>query len=566
MLNLPDEHVPEELHVDADVFEKMKKLKLLKLSGIRPCGHLTYISNELCYLDWDDYPAKFLPSNFHPKNLVQLRLCHNQIKEISSSIKFLEKLKYLDLGHSLNLYKTPNLSSLPYLEKLNLEGCKNLIEVHESIGVHERLVTLDLRNCKNLRSLTKSIKLEKLKYLNLSGCVKLEKFPEIEGRMNCLQHLDLDETAIKDLPSSIEHLEGLRGLYLGYCPKLKSIPTDIFSRMKDLESLKMAGTAIEQLPSSIVQLCKLNWLGLSDLQKWSPKTPNSLVSFSLVRKRTTNYLQLELLSALSTLSCLHLSGSNFSSIPTSLIQLKCLRHLRLERCTSLRTLTSLPSSIEHVNAHGCKSLERYWIPPSGIGPNNRGFRFTECRKLVMDEMENMPNISSQTQLQGIQWISFPGSEIPQWFRHKSEVEVSSLSLVIDHLSSYNYVKGIAICAVLEIHDISLIGFDLKINGYGVNWFENADSYYSSYYWGCKGNHVILGNVTEYYDELSKEYQPIKNLMKKRPKLSPGPPNICDDASCYIQASVISSYYPGSYCQEMLKKMGIHLIMEEQGEG
>ncbi|XP_059665515.1 disease resistance protein RPV1-like [Cornus florida] len=589
MLNLPDDHAPEELHVDVDVFEKMKKLKLLKLSGVRSCGQLTYLSNELCYLDWDYYPTKFLPSNFHPKNLAELRLCHNQIKEISSSIKFLEKLKYLDLSHSLYLYKSPDLSSLPYLEQLNLKGCKNLIEVHESIGVHERLVCLDLRDCKNLRSLTKYMKLEKLESLNLSGCLKLEKFSEIQGRMDRLRELYLAKTAIKDLPSSIELLEGLQDFVVDNCQKLKRVPSNIFSRMKDLKSLHMGGTAIEQLPSSIVQLYNLTYLYLPDLPKLSPKTLNSLVPFSLVRKRTpasTNYLQLELLSALSTLRVLNLrncnlseesfpmnigclpglksldlSGSNLSSIPTRLIQLNCLRRLDLEHCTSLRTLTSLPPSIEEVNAHGCKSLERYWIPRSGIGPNNREFIFTECHKLVMDEMDNMPNISSQSQLQGIQWISFPGSEIPQWFRHKSEVEGSSLSLVVDH---HHNVKGIAICAVLEFDRIYSIVFDLKINGYYVRWWKKE-----SYSYGrCKGNHVILTNVTEYYDELSKDKQPIKNLMKKRPKLSPGPPNICDDDSCYIQASVWQYFdHPISLREEKkVKKMGIHLIMEEQGEG
>ncbi|XP_059665517.1 disease resistance protein RUN1-like [Cornus florida] len=567
MLHMPHRHLQEILYVNVDVFEKMKKLKLLKLSGIRPCGHLTYISNELCYLDWDEYPAKFLPSNFHPKNLVRLRLCQNQIKEISSSIKFLEKLKYLDLGLSLNLYKTPDLSSLPYLEKLNLYGCKNLNEVHESIGVHERLVSLDLGHCRNLRSLTKSIKLEKLESLNLSGCLKLEKFPEIQGRMDRLRKLYLHETAIKGLPSSIEHLEGLQKLSVGDCRRLKRVPSNIFSRMKDLKSLRMGGTAVEQLPSSIVQLCNLSNLNLSDLQKRSPKRPNSLVPFSLVRKRTppasTNYLQLDkLLSAFSrTLSILDLSGNNLSSLPTSLIQLKCLGYLHLKHCTSLRRLTSLPSSIYYVNAHGCKSLERYWIPPSGISPKNRQFRFTDCHKLVMDEMDEMPNISSQTQLQGIRWIVFPGSEIPQWFRHKSEVEGSSLSLVVDHLSSYNNVKGIVICAVLESDAIdSYIEFDLKINGYGVNWVED--------FWRCKGNHVILTSVTKCYDEAQpRPTQSIKNLMKKRTKLSQGPPNICDDASCYIQASVFSkNCISGTRQDKKVKKMGIHLIMEEQGEG
>ncbi|XP_059669058.1 disease resistance protein RUN1-like [Cornus florida] len=575
VLNVPDEHVPEELHVDVDVFEKMKKLKLLKLSGVRPCGQFTYLSNELYYLDWDDYPTKFLPSNFHPKNLVQLRLCRNQIKEISSSIKFLQKLKYLDLGHSLYLFKTPDLSSLPYLEELNLEGCKNLIEVHESIGVHERLVNLVMGGCKNLRSLTKSIKLEKLEYLDLWGCLKLEKFPEIQGHMDRLQHLNLGGSGIKDLPSSIELLEGLQYLWVRDCQKLKMVTSNIFYRMKNLTSLDFRGTAIGQLPSSIVQLCNLSELHVSDLQRVSPKMPNSLVPFSLVRKRkstppaSTNYLQLELLSALCTLSFLELSRNNFSSIPTSFIQLKCLKVLYLEGCTSLQTLTSLPSSIEYVDAHGCISLERYWIPPSGIGPNNRKLRFSECHKLVMDEMENMPNISSQSQLQGVEWISFPGSEIPQWFRHKSEVEGSSLSLVVDHLSSYNNVKGISICAVSNFHEIDgIIGFDLKINGYGM---EGPNTYAR-----CKGSHVILINITN-YEEQKQKYQPIKNLMKKRPKLSPGPPNICDDDSCYSQASIfdyisgysqasIFDYISGTRQEKKVKKMGIHLIMEEQGEG
>ncbi|XP_059669056.1 disease resistance protein LAZ5-like [Cornus florida] len=457
MLNVPDEHVREELHVDVNVFEKMKKLKLLKLSGIRPCEQFTYLSNELCYLDWDDYPTKFLPSNFHPKNLVELRLCHNQIKEISSSIKFLQKLKYLDFGDSLYLYKIPDLSSLSYLEELNLEGCKNLIEVHESIGVHERLVCLEMGDCKNLRSLAKSIKLEKLKYLNLSGCLKLEKFPEIQGCMDRLWELYLTKTATKDLPSSIELLEGLQDLLVGDCRKLKRVPSNIFSRMKDLKSLAIGGTAIEH-------------------------------------------------------------GSNLSSIPTSLIQLKCLKSLDLEHCTSLRTLTSLPSSIKKVNAHGCKSLERYWIPPSAIGLNNRELRFSECHKLVMDEMGNMPNISSQSQLQGVEWIIFRGSEIRQWFRHKSEVEGSSLYLVVDHLSSYNNVKGIAICAVSDFHGMEeYFGFDLKINGYGVKTRLRYEGY--------KGSHASA--VTIVY-----EHSVGQIMMEER----------------------------------KVKKMGIHLIMEEQGEG
>ncbi|XP_059665622.1 uncharacterized protein LOC132311633 [Cornus florida] len=114
--------------------------------------------------------------------------------------------------------------------------------------------------------------------------------------------------------------------------------------------------------------------------------------------------------------------------------------------------------------------------------------------------------------------------------------------------------------ILDFHGVyENIGFDLKINGYGLE----GRTYDVEY----KGSHVILMKETKYFDELSEEYQPIKNWMKKRPKLSPGPPNICDDDICYIQASAVTiDYIRGTRQERKVKKMGIHLIMEEQGEG
>ncbi|XP_059665563.1 disease resistance-like protein DSC1 isoform X1 [Cornus florida] len=403
--------------------------------------------------------------------------------------------------------------------------------------------------------------------------------------MDRLEILYLNKTAIKDLPSSIEDLKGLSSFTLWNCRKLRSVPSNIFSRMKDLRILDMGGIAIEQLPPSIVQLCNLSKLYLNDIQKSSLRTPKPLMP-SCVRKRTLapTYLQLELLSCLNTLSHLDLRNCNFSeesfpkdigclsclerldlrenkisSIPASLIQLKNLKRLDLVRCTSLRTLTSLPPSICYVNAHDCKSLERYWInPPSASSPNNREFKFTECHKLVMFQMDNMPNMLSQSQLQGLYHIILPGSEIPQWFRYKSEGEgstsVLSLSVVVDHHhpSCYNNVKGIAICFALEFFGLySLIQFDLKINGYGVSrWLENPESYCDGRW---NGNHLFLMNVTEYYDGFSNDYQPFQNLVKW----------ICDDA---FHIEISAKLVDGESQEMKVKKMGIHLVMEEQDEG
>ncbi|XP_059668948.1 disease resistance-like protein DSC1 [Cornus florida] len=367
MLNRPHHHLSEELHVNFDVFVKMKRLKLLKLSGVRLRGRLTYLSNELCYLHLEDYRGRFLPSNFHPENLVQLHFPGSQIQQIPKDIKFIGKLKYLNFRRSPYLEKIPDLSNFPHLEELDLRECKNLVEVHLSGGVHERLIRVDLSLCKKLSRLPRSIKLKKLKYFNLLGCSKLEKFPEVQEGMDCLEELRLCDTAIKDLPSSMEHLTGLTCLELTDCHKLKSIPNNIFSVMKDLCELCVSGTDIKQLPSSILHLNKLI------MRAVSPKRRCSLMPKSFQLGKRTNvanstYLQLDLLGGLcnltflslpicnlseeslssfghpSMLQTLNLSGNNFASIPPSFKQLTNLTDLYLRYCKNLRKLTSLPSS------------------------------------------------------------------------------------------------------------------------------------------------------------------------------------------------------------------------------
>ncbi|XP_059665291.1 disease resistance protein RUN1-like [Cornus florida] len=428
MLDIYQRHLPEELldhrledlHVNVDAFAKMKGLKLLKLSGIRLRGRLTYLSNDLRYLHLEDYRGRFLPSNFHPENLVQLHLPRSQIQQIPMDIKFIGMLKHLNFGGSPYLKKIPDLSNFPLLEELNLQCCKNLVEIHLSSGVHERLVSVNLRRCKKLSRLPRSIKLKILKHFYLSGCSKLEKFPEVQEGTDCLEELRLGWSGIKDLPSSMEHLTGLKILQLTGCRKLKSVPNNMFSGMKDLKWLWMDGTSIEQVPSSIVHLSKLAELNLSEYPKrtssWMPK------SFQL-GKRTTNVanstylpksiqlgslcnlidLQLrrcnlseESLSSfvhLSLLQRLDLSQNNFASVPASFKQLTRLTDPDLRDCTSLRKLTSLPSSIRDINAAGCKSLEECWFPPSVGSPDDRHFYFTDCY--------NMPNLLSQSQLQAM---------------------------------------------------------------------------------------------------------------------------------------------------------------------
>lgn len=99
----------------------------------------------------------------------------------------------------------PDLKGFPNLQRLELEGCKNLIEVHPSVVVLKRLILLNLKYCVQLRSLPSKIETESLEILILSSCSNVEKIPDFAENMQQLQKFYLNGTAIKKLPSPIEH-------------------------------------------------------------------------------------------------------------------------------------------------------------------------------------------------------------------------------------------------------------------------------------------------------------------------------------------------------------------------
>lgn len=116
-----------------------------------------------------------------------------------------EKLKFIKFSHSESLVCLPDLKGFPNLQRLELEGCKNLIEVHPSVVVLKRLILLNLKYCVQLRSLPSKIETESLEILILSSCSNVEKIPDFGENMQQLQKFYLNGTAIKKLPSSIEH-------------------------------------------------------------------------------------------------------------------------------------------------------------------------------------------------------------------------------------------------------------------------------------------------------------------------------------------------------------------------
>nr|XP_011468890.1 PREDICTED: protein SUPPRESSOR OF npr1-1, CONSTITUTIVE 1-like [Fragaria vesca subsp. vesca] len=361
----------KEVYMHAESFVRMRKLRLLKIhynSGDDPSddckqhmiGDLKFLSHELRLLLWHGFPLKSLPNNFQPNNLVDLDMRYSLIEELWEGTKPLKKLNFINLSHCQYLNRIPDFSEAPNLERLNLEGCVSLLEVHPSISALRKLVFLSLKGCKELKSVSSSsIGMRSLKILNLSGCSCLEKFPEISVIMKELSELSLDDTAIKELPTSINNLTGLVTLNLRDCKKLEILPSSI--HMKSLKHLYLSGcsnlktfpeisevmelsqlyldeTAIKELPSSIDRLQGLEMLSMSNC-------------------RSLLYLP-DTICNLANLTELYLAGcSGLCNLPENLGKLEFLRDLEVEGSG----ITQLPFSIlrlkfEKLSCAGCKGM------------------------------------------------------------------------------------------------------------------------------------------------------------------------------------------------------------------
>uniref|UniRef100_A0A7N2MVU1 ADP-ribosyl cyclase/cyclic ADP-ribose hydrolase n=1 Tax=Quercus lobata TaxID=97700 RepID=A0A7N2MVU1_QUELO len=500
ILNIPIQN--EEL-LDAGVFSKMKRMRLLKMGDMGnvklPQG-LDYLSNELRIIEWHGYPLSSMPANFQPNKLVELKMHYSGIKRLWNGIMNLDELKLIDLRNSQNLIETPNLSGVPKLKQLILQGCTGLSKIHPSLENLKQLVQLDLNGCKHLESLPHKINLESLKVFILSGCSKLTKFPEVVGNMSCLSELYLNETAIKDLPLSVELLTGLIKLDLRDCKNLSSLPNACYSSMslkfltlsgcskldalpenlgdfEGLEELDVSGTAIKYLPTS--HLKNLRVLSLRGCKGLSPKPSNKLFSFPSMQQRRSpdpiamlefslsglwslteldlSYCNLQAIpnafDCLLSLLKLNLEGNNFVSLPKSMIQLSNLKDLVLSCCKNLRTLPELPLNIKYIDATQCTSLET--LSSESEYDFQPALRLLNCVKLIENQgysnmlltilrryFINEKHYRGQERL--AHYIDIPGGEIPNWFCHRNVGASVSLQMPSGYC---NELVGIAVCVV-----------------------------------------------------------------------------------------------------------------------
>uniref|UniRef100_A0A6N2LLQ0 TIR domain-containing protein n=1 Tax=Salix viminalis TaxID=40686 RepID=A0A6N2LLQ0_SALVM len=245
-------------------FTKMRFLKLLQINGVHLSRPFKLLSEELIWICWLECPLKSFPSDLMVDNVVVLEMQYSNIKELWKEKKILNKLKILNLSYSKNLVKTPNLHSSS-LEKLLLEGCLSVVEVHQSVGHLKSLIFLNLKGCQRLKTLPQSIcDAKSLEILNISKCSQLEKLPEHMGGMESLTQLLADGINNEPFLASIEHLKLLRKLRLAYYGLSERITNCVdLGGLVYLEELNLSGNNFSSLPSSISVLPKLQLLRVS---------------------------------------------------------------------------------------------------------------------------------------------------------------------------------------------------------------------------------------------------------------------------------------------------------------
>ncbi|XP_052301342.1 disease resistance protein RPV1 [Populus trichocarpa] len=275
-----------------DAFKKMPVVKFLQLNYTKFYGSFEHFPKNLIWLCWHGFSSRSIPNHGCLEKLVVLDLSRSNLIDAWKGKLFLPKLKVLDLRHSLDLIRTPNFLGLPALEKLILEDCIRLVQIHESIGDLQRLLILNLRNCTSLMELPEEMsRLNSLQELVVDGCSNLDSLNmALEHHQG---HSLLQSDGIVASTSYITSLP-LKLFFPSRFSARKMLRFTLFSLPRFLERLDLSGTPIRFLPKSIKDLGLLRGLYLRNCKMLEalPELPSHLilldVSFCYSVQRVSN--------------------------------------------------------------------------------------------------------------------------------------------------------------------------------------------------------------------------------------------------------------------------------------
>ncbi|KAI3725526.1 hypothetical protein L1987_65316 [Smallanthus sonchifolius] len=409
----------EKVGFRANVFKRMKNLRLLDIRGRFTSSEPMLFPDDLRWLCWSQYPFPSLPVE-HMSKLVGLEVVGGSIKRFWNGQKMMPNLKFLKLQQLDGLTTFPDVSVAPNIEKLHLHHCTNLVEIHESLGSHKRLVKLYIVGCEQLKHLPSRIEMKSLKYLTLTKCSSLELLPDVSPCMERLSSISLDcSSSIEELPSSFGYLSSLCYLNLRRFTSHRNINTPKFMSLHPLTNL-----------------CSLKTLNLSCRQMESEDFPKNLHAFSFLKK-------------------LDISGNNrLIRLPESIYQLSQLRKLNLNECHRLQVLDVVPSGIQELQANNCFSLEKikylseeheWWY----------NFSLINCHKLLGDEDNEryLDKMMQQSFLKRcavadheVTEMAIPGNKIPSWF---IEEQPGHNVAVMIPPNCNTQIIGVAVCGVFH---------------------------------------------------------------------------------------------------------------------
>ncbi|KAH0713439.1 hypothetical protein KY289_009398 [Solanum tuberosum] len=413
---------------------------------------IEYLSNNLCWFVWHEYPWKLLPTNFNPRRLVHVDLRWSSLHYLWKETKLLQfpSLQRIDLSGSKNLKGTPNFEWMPNLKYLNLEKCTSLEEVHPSLEYCKNLIELNLYYCERLERFP-SVNVESLESLNLHSCYSLENFPKIIGIMKqgTAIKIKMSYTRMENvvsLPSSICKLKGLVSLDVSYFSKLISLPEEI-GDLENLEYLDARYTLISRPPSSIVRLNKLKSLVFQKEKSEDgvyfefPLVNEGLLSLKYLDLSYCNIIDGGLpedIGSLSSLKMLHLKGNNFEHLPQSISKLGALEYLDLSHCKRLAQLPEFPQQLHTIYAD--------W--------SNDSF----CNSLFQNISSLQHDISVSDSVSSLRVFGSFVEDIPSWFNYKEMCPSVSVDLPENWYESDKFL-GFAVCYSSEYY-IDYITTDL----------------------------------------------------------------------------------------------------------
>ncbi|WMV48343.1 hypothetical protein MTR67_041728 [Solanum verrucosum] len=398
-----ERHALKGVKLSTKAFQKMIKLRVLKIDDLHISGDFELLSKELRWLSWKGCPLKCIPSNFLAEKLVILNMKGSNIEEFGLNLQYCRSLKELNLSDCKRLRSTPNFRGSRSLETLSLENCSSLKEIHPSIGNLERLTDLQLNGCKKISDLPSSIcQLKSLKYLDISYCSSLQTLPVDIGDMHSLRHIYARDTGIKQLPESVEMLRNLEELLVGG-RNLEAKRSFSRRRVRHIESL-----------SIFIFHLSLPYFGLSE-----DDIPRDI-------------------GRLSNLHYLDLSGNSFLHLPFDFSKLPLLMYLYLNDW-----LDNLPS-IDKMDMINCTRLQN---------PLNEGFFSAPALSIPSREHQRYERLQ----------VYVESNEIPDWCSNKVTAPSMRLTMPTVDNNEYNFlgmvVWFVCHCNVLTLHQY----FDVTVS-------------------------------------------------------------------------------------------------------